>query len=86
MQIRNFRSSAALPNHIHEAAHRQGIKMQTANVSRSAHVFFEHCGFVVVEYRKPVTRGVVVPYALMKKELSAHLSSGARELILEVAR
>ena len=61
---------AALMNRIHEAVHREGIKMLTANVSRSAQAFFEHFGFVVVEYRTPVTRGVVVPNAFMKKDLA----------------
>jgi len=64
-----------LMEHIHETAYQQKMTLLTANVSRSAQAFFERFGFVVVEYRTPMTRGVVVPNALMKKELSPDESS-----------
>jgi putative acetyltransferase len=55
---------------IHEAARAQAIGELTSNVSRTAQPLFERFGFVVVEYRSPVTRGVVIPNAFMKKTLS----------------
>ena len=60
-----------LMRRIHDAAAAQGIAELFADVSRTAQPFFERFGFVVVEYRSPVTRGVVVPNALMKKSLTA---------------
>jgi putative acetyltransferase len=38
-------------------------------VSRTAQPFFEHWGFKVIEERRPIMKGVVIPNALMKKEL-----------------
>jgi putative acetyltransferase len=58
-----------LMQRIHEAARAQAIGELTSHVSRTAQPLFERFGFVVVEYRSPVTRGVVVPNALMKKTL-----------------
>jgi len=59
-----------LMQRIHEAARARAIGELTSNVSRTAQPLFERFGFVVVEYRSPVTRGVVVPNAFMKKTLS----------------
>ena len=59
-----------LMQRIHEAARAQAIGELTSNVSRTAQPLFERFGFVVAEYRSPVTRGVVIPNAFMKKTLS----------------
>jgi putative acetyltransferase len=45
------------------------IPVLTSNVSRTAQGFFRRFGFVIVEERAPVRDGVVIPNALMKKEL-----------------
>ena len=58
-----------LMNRIHQAANLQGIKVLTSDVSRTAQPFFQRFGFVIVEQRSPLVRGVVVPNALMRKEL-----------------
>jgi putative acetyltransferase len=58
-----------LMNRIHQAAHLRGIRALTSNVSRTAEPFFQKFGFVVIERRAPVVRGVVVPNALMRKGL-----------------
>jgi hypothetical protein len=63
---------------IHETAYLRKIATLTSNVSRSAQAFFEHLGFVVVEYRTPVTRVVFVPNAFMKKALSADVPQQRR--------
>lgn len=60
-----------LMNSIHKAANAQGIRVLTSDVSRTAQPFFEKFGFTVVENRSPVIRGIVVPNALMQKELTA---------------
>jgi putative acetyltransferase len=54
---------------IHEEATIKGIRVLTSDVSRTAQPFFKHWGFKMVEERRPVMRGVVIPNALMKKEL-----------------
>lgn len=59
-----------LMRRIHEAAQAQAISELTSNVSRTAQPLFERFGFVVVEHRSPVTRGVVVPNAFMRKSLT----------------
>ncbi len=59
-----------LMRRIHESAQVRGIAELTSNVSRTAQPLFERFGFVVVEYRSPVTRGVVMPNAFMKKALA----------------
>jgi putative acetyltransferase len=59
----------ALMKVIHSEAKLLPIKELTSNVSRTAQPFFERFGFVVVEQRKPVIRGVEVPNALMSKGL-----------------
>ncbi len=45
----------------------QGIPEMTSDVSRTAQPFYEKFGFEVVELRFPVTRGVEVPNALMRR-------------------
>ncbi len=59
----------ALMQVLHNEAELLPIKELTSNVSRTAQPFFERFGFVVVEQRKPVIRGVEVPNALMRKGL-----------------
>jgi len=54
---------------IHRAACEQETEALTSDVSRTAQPFFERFGFVVVEQRAPIIRGVEVPNALMRKEL-----------------
>ena len=49
-----------------EAAH-MGLAELTSDVSRTAQPFFERFGFVLIEKRRPVIRGVEVPNALMRK-------------------
>ena len=63
-----------LMNRIHETAFAQGIGMLTSDVSRTAQPFFTQFGFIVVEQRAPVVRGVTVPNALMRRELTANPS------------
>ena len=58
-----------LMQRIHDAAQVMAIAELTANVSRTAQPFFERFGFVLVEHRSPVTRGVVVPNAFIRKRL-----------------
>ena len=48
---------------------REGIHVLKSHVSRTAQPFFQHWGFAVIEARQPVVRGVVVPNALMRKDL-----------------
>ena len=57
----------ALMEAIEAEADRLDIAELTSDVSRTAQPFFERFGFVVVELRKPVIRGVEVPNALMRK-------------------
>ena len=45
----------------------QGMPEMTSDVSRTAQPFYEKFGFKVVEQRFPVTRGVEVPNALMRR-------------------
>lgn len=59
-----------LMRRIHDAARAQAMGELTSNVSRTAQPLFERFGFVVVEHRSPLTRGVVVPNAFMRKSLS----------------
>jgi len=64
----------SLMNHIHETAVTQGIGILTSDVSRTAQPFFAQFGFVVVEQRAPVVRGVTIPNAFMRCELTANPS------------
>ncbi|MGB6306203.1 MAG: GNAT family N-acetyltransferase [Steroidobacteraceae bacterium] len=58
-----------LMRRLHDEAEAKGMRVLTANVSRTAQRFFKHWGFSIIEERQPVVRGVVIPNALMKKEL-----------------
>ena len=58
-----------LMQRVHDEAALKGIHVLTSNVSLTAQPFFKHWGFSIVEERQPVVRGVVIPNALMKKEL-----------------
>jgi putative acetyltransferase len=58
-----------LMRRIHEEAIIKGIRELTSDVSRTAQPFFKHWGFEVVEERRPVMRGLVIPNALMKKTI-----------------
>jgi putative acetyltransferase len=60
-----------LMNHLHETAKAREIPVLASEVSRTAQPFFRRFGFVIVERRSPVVRGVVVPNALMRKVLAA---------------
>ena len=58
-----------LMRRLHDEAAVRGTRVLTSNVSRTAQPFFKHWGFSIVEERRPIVRGVVLPSALMKKEL-----------------
>jgi putative acetyltransferase len=59
----------ALMEAIHSESKRLSITELTSNVSLTAQPFFERFGFVVVEQRKPVIRGVEFLNAFMRKTL-----------------
>ena len=59
----------ALMQVIRSEAKRLNITELTSNVSLTAQPFFERFGFVVVERKKSVIRGVELRNALMRKEL-----------------
>ena len=59
----------ALMEFIHSEAKRLSLTELTSDVSRTAQPFFERFGFVVVERKKPLLRGVEIPNALMHKGL-----------------
>jgi putative acetyltransferase len=58
-----------LMHRLHAEAVVKDIHVFTSDVSRTAQPFFKHWGFSIVEERHPTVRGVVIPNALMKKEL-----------------
>ncbi len=58
-----------LMERLHQEAVTLGLVELTSDVSRTAEPFFEHYGFRVVERRSRVLRGVVIPNALMRKDL-----------------
>lgn len=60
-----------LMNHIQATARNQGIDVLTSKVSRTAQPFFARFGFVIVEQRVPIIRGVAIPNALMRCEMTA---------------
>ncbi len=60
-----------LMNHLRKVASEKAITMLTSDVSLTAQPFFEKFGFVVVEKRAPVRRGVVLANAFMRCELIA---------------
>jgi putative acetyltransferase len=62
-----------LMRHIHAAAEVQGNATLTSDVSLTAQPFYRRFGFVVVERRLPVIRGVALPNALMRKTLMSDL-------------
>lgn len=68
-----------LMKHILEAAEVRGIAELTSDVSLTAQPLFERFGFVVVEQRMPVVRGVSMRNALMRRDMRAGRSSNARE-------
>ena len=55
---------------LHNEARNCAVGEFTSDVSLTAQPFFVRHGFVVVEHRTPVQRGVVVPNARMRKALS----------------
>lgn len=59
----------ALMEFIHSEANCLNLTEITSNVSLTAQPFFKRFGFVVVEQRKPVIRGVEMRNALMLKSL-----------------
>jgi putative acetyltransferase len=46
-----------------------GASSLTSHVSRTAQPFFAKFGFIIVEQRSPEVRGVVIPNALMRRDL-----------------
>jgi putative acetyltransferase len=58
-----------LMRRIHEQAAALKLTELSSDVSRTAQPFFLRHGFVVVEQRSPVRRGVVIPNALLRKSL-----------------
>lgn len=58
-----------LMERIHEEAARLGMAELTADVSKTAQLFFARFGFEIVELRFPVRSGVTIPNALMRKVL-----------------
>lgn len=63
-----------LMRHLHEEAERRGVPLLSSDVSRTAQPFFEGFGFRVVRQRFPVLRGVIVPNALMHKDVTSNHS------------
>jgi putative acetyltransferase len=59
-----------LMNYLLGVAAARGTTVLTSHVSRTAQPFYQRFGFIVVEQRLPVLRGVVLPNALMRKELA----------------
>jgi putative acetyltransferase len=59
----------ALMQVIHDEAKRLNVTELTSNVSQTAQPFFERFGFVILEQRKSVIRGVELRNALMRKGL-----------------
>ena len=59
-----------LMRRIHEEASTLKLAELTSDVSRTAQPFFLRHGFVVVEQRRPLRRGVAIPNALLRKSLS----------------
>lgn len=58
-----------LMEHIHRTAYARRIAALSADVSRTAQPFFEHFGFLLVEQRAPLIRGVPLQNAFMCKRL-----------------
>jgi putative acetyltransferase len=54
---------------IREFAQHRRVRVLTADVSRMAKPLCLHFGFVAVELRLPLVRGLAVPNALLRKDL-----------------
>jgi putative acetyltransferase len=61
---------ALLMQHIIQHATELGTKELSSHVSRAAEAFFSRFDFVVIEQRAPMVRGVIVPNALMRRQLA----------------
>lgn len=61
--------ASALLEHVLEAARRRGLGQLSTCASRTARPFFERHGFVVVEERHPVRRGVALTNYGMRRAL-----------------
>lgn len=61
----------ALMRHLHGQAQRMALNELTSHVSLTAQPFFSRFGFVIVEQRMPVVRGVAMSNALMRKPFDA---------------
>ena len=59
-----------LMSSLYSEAARLGLTEFTSDVSRTAQPLFERVGFGIVEQRAPELRGVVIPNALMRKDLT----------------
>lgn len=60
-----------LMTHILAEAKTLGLTELTSDVSRTAQPFYAKFGFVIVEQRYPVLRGVIIPNALMELSLES---------------
>ncbi len=56
-----------LMRHLLDTAAAGRIAELTANVSRTAQPFFQRFGFVVIEERMPIVRGIAIPNAFMRR-------------------
>jgi putative acetyltransferase len=63
-----------LMTRILEEASSLGLRILTSDVSRTAQPFFAKFGFAIVEQRLPEVRGIVIPNALMSRDLERVLS------------
>jgi putative acetyltransferase len=72
----------ALMEAIHIESKRLSITELTSNMSQTAQPFFERFGFVIVEHRKSVIRGVELRNALMRKGLSDIELTPQREITI----
>lgn len=61
---------SALMHAIHKEAERLGVKILSADVSKTAEAFFVKNGFHVEKRQNPVLRGIALPNALMVKQIS----------------
>ncbi|MFI7483955.1 GNAT family N-acetyltransferase [Kocuria sp. M1R5S2] len=69
--------ASALLEHLVAQAHRRGLAELSTHASITALPFFERHGFVVVEERRPVRRGVAMTNFAMRRQLAAP-GDGAR--------
>lgn len=61
--------ASALLDHLVATARRRGLRQLSTHASRTARPFFERHGFVVVEERHPVRRGVALTNFGMRRAL-----------------